>query len=117
MAGVVVAARKIEMIGLQRKAEPARRRIQHAQTFRDDFLADPVSGDHGNAVGLHGVFRLKVVRCCVGWGFRRRAAWAQRPPPRGGAADAKPLGTPVGRQDNGYFIASTFSPPCASCWA
>ncbi len=52
---VVVAAGEVEMVALQRKAEPARGGIQHAQPFGHDFLADPVSGNHGDAIRTHGM--------------------------------------------------------------
>lgn len=43
------------------------------------------------------------------WG-RWCAACAQRPAAGRGAVKTKALGTPGSRQDNGYFIASDFSP-------
>src|SRR6218665_3087772 len=50
---VVVPTGKVEVIELQRNAEPARRRVEHAQALGHDFLADAVSGNDGNAVFAH----------------------------------------------------------------
>ncbi|MNR20306.1 hypothetical protein D3C85_1371400 [compost metagenome] len=55
--GVIVAA-PVEMIPLELDAEARRHGIQHLQTFRHDFLANPVSRKHRNLVFLSHHFFL-----------------------------------------------------------
>src|SRR6218665_1254133 len=50
---VVVPTGKLEVIELQRNAEPELRRVEHPQPLGHDFLADAVSGNDGNALFSH----------------------------------------------------------------
>src|SRR6218665_2826134 len=50
---VVVPTGKVEVIELQRNAEPARRRVEHGQALGHDFLADAVARNAGNALFAH----------------------------------------------------------------
>jgi hypothetical protein len=51
---VVVAIGPVENLKLQLQAKLVPGYIQHAQSFRHDFLTNPVPGYHGNPV-FHGV--------------------------------------------------------------
>ena len=53
MIGVVGAAGEIEVIELQADAEAIGRSLQDAQAFGNDFIADPVAGNHGDAMCGH----------------------------------------------------------------
>ena len=62
---VIIPGREVEMVEMHGHAVLFRRRLKHAQTFRDHFLADAVTGNDRDPILLFGAAHREFPCCLV----------------------------------------------------